>query len=406
MDLTFEQRMSFFQELIRCAHGLYSWIFNDRFEETFSNCPDASVFRMVFSLSHTADVLLNSEYDRRYPLIFTNSIGLIWVADCVQDTQQEAAFCLIGPALFDDVSHQAIFSALQRQKLSPSLHETFIAVLEKLPVIPVTRMFEYALMLHYALTGVQITNSELQFQSQTPQKKQERQEMQRPDRHGTWAAEQALLKLVEDGNLDYQKTRGLFTSVGNVGKLSEGNPIRQVKNQIIVYTALCTRAAVRGGLPPETAYSLSDQYIQMTEACSTVPELAEISRMMQDDFIRRVHRAKSARGVSKRVQICQDYVWLHLTEKITVKALAEQVGYSQTYLSRKFKQETGKSIMDYINECRIERAKDLLVSCKMSIQEISEELGFGTQSYFGLQFKKTVGCSAGEYRNQHGKKEQ
>lgn len=398
MDSTFEQKLRFFRELIHCSHELYSWSFSSQFETTFSNCPDASVFQMIFSLAHTGDVLTGPEYTRDHPIVFTNAMGLIWVADCAQNGP-ETSIHLIGPAFFDDVSHQTLYESMQRLRLLPNLQHDFISILDKLPVIPITRMFEYALMLHYTLTGEKISTSELQMRSPATQVKASTSQQKR---HGTWAAEQALLKLVEDGNLEHRKLRSRFSSTGNVGKMSQDNPLRQVKNQIIVYTALCTRAAIRGGLPPETAYSLSDQYIQMVESCSNVSELAEVNHTMQDDFIRRVHRAKNANGISKQIQICQNYIQMHLSERITVETLAQFVGYSETYLSKKFKQETGKNILDYINECRIESAKQMLVSCELSIQEISEQLGFGTQSYFGAQFKKATGISPSKYRNRTG----
>lgn len=402
MDFTFEQRLRFFRELIHCAHALDSWVFNERFEIVFSNCPDASVFQMIFALSRTKEALTSPDYDRNAPIVITSTLGLIWVAECAPNDQAEPTFHIIGPAFFDDVSHHTIYDGLQRMKISPALQHESVAILDKLPVIPVTRMFEYALMLHYTLTGEKISNSELQMLSPTAQVKGS---ITPQKHHGTWAAEQALLKLVEDGNLEHRKLRSQFSSTGNVGKMSRDNPLRQVKNQIIVYTALCTRAAIRGGLPPETAYSLSDQYIQMAESCSNVSELAEVNHTMQDDFIRRVHRAKNANGISRQIQICLDYIQIHLSERITVETLAQYVGYSETYLSKKFKRETGKSILDYINECRIESAKQMLVSCELSILEISERLGFGTQSYFGAQFKKVTGMSAGEYRNHYGRRQ-
>lgn len=399
MDFTFEQRLRFFRELIHCAHALYSWTFNERFEIVFSNCPDASVFQMIFALSRTKEALTSPDYDHNYPIVITSTLGLIWVAACAPNDQAEPVFHIIGPALFDDVSHHTIYDGLRRMKISPALQHEFVTILDKLPVIPVTRMFEYALMLHYTLTEEKISSSELQMLSPTAQVKAS---VTPQKRHGTWAAEQALLKLVEEGNLEHRKLRSQFSSTGNVGKMSQNDPLRQVKNQIIVYTALCTRAAIRGGLPPETAYSLSDQYIQMAESCSNVSELAEVNHTMQDDFIRRVHRAKNANGISKQIQICQNYIQMHLSERITVETLAQFVGYSETYLSKKFKQETGKNILDYINECRIESAKQMLVSCELSIQEISAQLGFGTQSYFGAQFKKATGISPSEYRNRTG----
>lgn len=401
MDVTLEQRLRFYRELIHCAHDLYFWSFNEQFETTFTNCPDASVFEMIFSLSRTAEIVTGDNCDRSTPIVFTSTMGMVWIVACLDAPQQETSYHLIGPAFFDDVTQPTIYEGMQRLKLSPSLQHEFISILDKLPVIPMTRMFEYAFMLHYTLTGERITTSQLQMLSASTQSIAPSSPPQR--RHGTWAAEQAMLKLVEDGNLEQWKQQERFMTTGNVGKMSAGNPLRQVKNQIIVFTALCTRAAVRGGLSPETAYSLSDHYIQLAEACATISDLAEISRLMPVDFIRRVHECKISNGTSKQIQICKDYIQMHLSERVTVETLAQHVGYSATYLSRKFKQETGKNILDYINDCRIDRAKQMLISCELSIQEISEQLGFGTQSYFGAQFKKITGLSATEFRNQYGR---
>lgn len=403
MELSLEFRLPYFWELIRCAHELYSWSFSRSFELIYSNCPNAPVFQTILSLSRITDVMDQGDFSQNSPTIFTNSLGMIWAMEASQGNEPEkTVYHLIGPAFYDSITHQSLFSVMKEQGFSAALQNSFLAVMEHIPVVPVTRMMEYALMLHYTLTGERITNSELSFHSSSSGS---RPEPQPEKRHGTWAAEQALLKLVEDGNLDYKAIRSKFNLVGNVGKLAADNPLRQVKNQIIIYTALCTRAAIRGGLSPETSYTLSDQYIQMVEAAVSVSELAEISRNMQDDFIRRVHRAKLASGISKPIQACQDYIQLHLTEKLTLETLAEQISYSVTYLSKKFRQETGKTVMDYVTECKIERAKELLVSGEDSIQSISEQLGFGAQSYFGVQFKKATGMSAGEYRERYGKQE-
>lgn len=401
MEMPLGFRLPYFRELIQCAHNLYSWSFNSRFELTFSNCPNAPIFQTILSLGRVTDLINGSDFDRSRPVIFTNSLGLIWVTELLSETDSdEKTYHLIGPAFYDSITRQSVYSSMQGQRLSATLQSSFIAVMEHIPVIPITRMMEYALMLHYTLTGQRITNSELQFHSP---KSSPKPEFPHEKRHGTWAAEQALLKLVEDGNLDYKKARSKFNLVGNVGKLAADNPLRQVKNQIIIYTALCTRAAIRGGLTPETAYTLSDQYIQMAEAAVSVAELAEISGNMQEDFIRRVHRAKLESGISRPIQICRDYIQLHLAEKITLESLAEQVNYSVNYLSRKFRRETGKNVMDYITECKVERAKEMLLSGEESIQSISEQLGFSTQSYFGAQFKKITGMSAGEYRSRYGR---
>lgn len=401
MNIPIEFRLPYFREMIQCAQNLYSWTLNYRFEPIYTNCPNQGFFERILSVGHTTKIVEYTDFNHNVPLISTNSLGLVWIVEIEIGIEPEKTlFHLVGPAFYDSVTHQTLEEVMDSQQFSVALKNQFMSVLDTIPVVSLARMMEYALMLHYTLTGEKITNSELQFFSSNSTIKHS---IQPKKYHGTWASEQALLKLVEDGNLDYMSVRNKFNLAGNVGKLVTDNPIRQVKNQIIIYTALSTRAAIRGGLSPETAYTLSDQYIQMVEAADSVPELAEISRDMQDDFIRRVHRAKTETGVSKSIQACRDYIHLHYTEKISLGELAQMTNYSVNYLSKKFSKEIGVTIMDYVTHCRIERAKELLISSPDTIQEISEFLGFGTQSYFGAQFKKLTGMPAGEYRSKYGK---
>nr|MCR5826633.1 AraC family transcriptional regulator [Oscillospiraceae bacterium] len=76
-------------------------------------------------------------------------------------------------------------------------------------------------------------------------------------------------------------------------------------------------------------------------------------------------------------------------------------GYAEYYLSRKFKAETGLSINNYIKIVKVERAKTLLLSTNLDIQEICDLLGFGSRSFFSQTFRKIVGVPPAAYREQH-----
>lgn len=89
---------------------------------------------------------------------------------------------------------------------------------------------------------------------------------------------------------------------------------------------------------------------------------------------------------------------MHTGEKILAKDLASLVGYTEYYLTCKFKEETGLSMSEYIKNVKMERAKILLKSTQMSVQEISEALAFGTRNYFNRIFAQTVGCTPVEFR--------
>lgn len=124
----------------------------------------------------------------------------------------------------------------------------------------------------------------------------------------------------------------------------------------------------------------------------------DISHTMQADFIERVHKCRQNQAYSVEIRACIEYIDFHLEENLNISILARETGYSDYYLSKKFKKETSLTINAYILNKRIERAKFLLTKTNESVQEISERLRFCSQSYFTKTFHKEVGMTPTEYR--------
>ena len=74
------------------------------------------------------------------------------------------------------------------------------------------------------------------------------------------------------------------------------------------------------------------------------------------------------------------------------------MGYSVTYFTRRFREETGFGISDYVKAARVERAKILLETTQSSVQDISDKLGFTTRNYFTKCFRDVTGMTPVEYR--------
>lgn len=88
----------------------------------------------------------------------------------------------------------------------------------------------------------------------------------------------------------------------------------------------------------------------------------------------------------------------HLNEELTRSRLSDSINFSGDYVARFFRAETGKTISEYIMEQRMERAKHYLIETKMSIGDISCEVGFNNFSYFSKAFKVYTGKTPNEYR--------
>ena len=127
-------------------------------------------------------------------------------------------------------------------------------------------------------------------------------------------------------------------------------------------------------------------------------DLDPLGLMMYDDFVRRVHKCRTNPHLSQQVQKCVDYIEMNLDKKIRAADIAALVGYTEYYLTHKFKEETGLSVTDYIKFAKIERAKVLLKSTDQTVQDIAAALSFSTRNYFSRIFQEVTGQTPMEYR--------
>lgn len=105
----------------------------------------------------------------------------------------------------------------------------------------------------------------------------------------------------------------------------------------------------------------------------------------------------SGSKTDKIVEAAKEYVRENYGEKLTLAAIASKIGISQGYLSSVFKKQTGGNLNDYINQMKIEKAKELLEKHEYMMYEISDMLGFENPYYFSKVFKKLTGITPSEY---------
>lgn len=92
------------------------------------------------------------------------------------------------------------------------------------------------------------------------------------------------------------------------------------------------------------------------------------------------------------------YVNANYNKEITLKKLCDKFFLSKVSLCKKFKSVMNCSIMEYVNQMRLSKAKSLLRDTSKSIETIAAECGFSSANYFGLIFKKEVGLSPLNYK--------
>jgi AraC-like DNA-binding protein len=220
--------------------------------------------------------------------------------------------------------------------------------------------------------------------------------------HTPYSNEIAVLNCVRDGNVAQLESTYKTLPQIKYGNMSN-NPLRQLFYGCIANTTLVTRYAIEGGLEEETAFTLSDVYIKQMENCRTLYELNLLNEKMAVDFTERVAEVKTSQHpvYIKPISQCIDYIYRNIQNKITLNTLAKEVNLTPKYLSYLFRKETGQTLSSFIEDIRINKAKNLLVYSQYPYSHISHYLSFYSQSYFISIFRKRVGMTPKEYRGRY-----
>ncbi len=208
--------------------------------------------------------------------------------------------------------------------------------------------------------------------------------------------EQELTRAIRMGD----KRRAL-QALAEINRLSRAtvarDPLRSLKNSLIGSCALCSRAAIAGGVEAGQAFTLADTFIQTLEEMQDRRALAALEEHMVNRFTEQV-AALQQRQLSSIVRGAIQYIEEHLSDKLSVADIARQVYVHPDYLSARFKQEMGENLGHYIRRARVEEAGRLLRYSNNSLAQIAEYCQFSSQSAFTAVFKQLKGMTPRQYR--------
>ena len=220
------------------------------------------------------------------------------------------------------------------------------------------------------------------------------------DVHNTFELEQTVMSIVRKG--DTAALQEWVKAAPAVrGGIIAAEQLRQMKNTFIVSVTLASRAAIRGGMDVDDAFNLSDAYIQKCELLSRPDQIMNLQYHMILEYTQKVERIRLGKRPGKLAIDVANYIQHHLSEPITAEDIAKELYLSRPYLSRKFIEETGESLTDFILKEKTEEAKRLLRYSDKTLTAISNYLGFSSQSHFSRVFKKYSACTPGEYREKY-----
>ena len=314
---------------------------------------------------------------------------------------------VIGPVSYLPYSADLLHQMHKEFPVSPEETAEFNDFFCQIPLINAEQFFHILDLAHYSLTGKPAGPRGVPTVSPT-RLQQTINENYFADsyiftdsgiQNTSYETERNILPLVEQGDMEGLRSYLAKAISPNLGVMANNN-LRQAKNAFIVLLTLVSRAALRGGLSPANAYKLSDTYIQQMERLTDMDAIGQLSYHAMMDFTEKVMTASPLKRTSSDMKPVITYIQNHLNEPLSVESVAAQMGYNRSYLSRRFKQELGFGLSDFIVRCKLETSRYLLAYSNKSLGDISIYLCFSSQSHFQNVFKKQYGMTPLQYRNQ------
>lgn len=314
---------------------------------------------------------------------------------------------LIGPTLSSEIDEKSISSLIKEFNISVKYKKNLVNYYNHVVILDINTFADIGLLLYHSIYHEKLDVLDLQNNSQIfininsknknafdiSESKKRRDSVF----HHSPGYERELLECIKQGNIDKLNNFLKSTTVDGELGIHSKNPLRNQKNLFISFASLVSHAAFEGGLDWELALTLSDFYIRTVEESTTIVDISNLFVKMFLDYTERVHKVKVGNHSTSVIK-CQNFIFEHLYEKISLSEIAEHISINPSYLSHLFKKEVGKSISEYIQKERIDEAKKSIEAGEKSLADIYIPLGFIDQSHFTKVFKKITGITPKEYR--------
>jgi len=131
---------------------------------------------------------------------------------------------------------------------------------------------------------------------------------------------------------------------------------------------------------------------------ATVGALLSLLGLVRERLLAKTQIAPAAEELA---QVIRRLLLARVDDRLTIKQIAREVGASPTHLKQTFRAAFGCGIMSYYNQLKIWRAKRLLGDPRLTVEQVSAQLGFANAAYFSRAFSQHTGATPSAFRKQH-----
>lgn len=337
---------------------------------------------------------------------FVDGLSCHYILFLLPNTEKKSVLC-IGPYLSAELTSSHILEKAENFGIDPKSAKQLESCYGGLPCFPETsRIFTVLDVFldrvfggsnNYTMVDVNRETSKLDFSQQKKDPSDpEISAMNMKMMEARYAYENELIQAVSQGQA--HKAGIILSNFSHLSfetRLSD--PVRNLKNYCIIMNTLLRKAAENGGVHPIYLDSISSTFARKIEQLINTESVQNLMVEMFKSYCRLVKK-HSMKQYSAPVQKAIIYIDSDLTANLTLSAIAQNQNISASYLSWLFKQETGETLTEHVNQKRIKKAMKLLETTHLQVQTVAQHCGILDVQYFSKVFKRHTGKTPKEYR--------
>ena len=337
--------------------------------------------------------------------IYFCPFGLTCFVSPIIGEEGSTAKITVGPFMMVEVQDFIDCELSEHMHLAPEAKEQVCRLLLSVPQVSPKKVQELSVLLFMAvgfMNNVSAENRLLEMERSDLLQGQINAYISHLKGRGTpgyypFEKERALLQAISNG--EKEEARQYLTEL--LASLhAGGSEIGRVRGQISELLVLLSRTAAGNGMDEQQVLLLHRQWQKTMSSLSSFQTVSAWLLTVVEDMLDSLAAYPDARHANI-IHRCIQHIGAGYQERLTLEDTARMVCLSQDYLSRIFRQETGISFHQYLNNVRITKAKELIRTTALRLTDISQMVGYDDQSYFTKVFRRTAGIAPGEYMKKY-----
>ena len=349
--------------------------------------------------SHIHEVLCHQSTNHYYH--FINTYGLEYIAVGIWRGPTFCGSMRVGPFISNMAVIDLIKDIISRNHLPIGERKQLEQFYQSLPVLSEPEYKNLGELLVHVCAHDYISSQQISTSTPKPLLNQDTLKVSIEENkdiiENRYKTQNRLMDAVAKG--DKSEVNNILHSTTDILDFSDRipeSPIRSAKNMAIVINTLYRIAAERSGVHPVYLHNISERFAILIERTTTLPNLKKITVLMTNEYCDLVNTFATG-DYSPIIKRTIDFILLNLGSTLTLTKIAHEIHVNPSHLSRKFKEETGMNITEFINSKRVEEAKLYLQRGHISITDVAFLVGFNDLNYFSKVFKKYTSLTPSQF---------